>query len=41
VPNNPELVAGTSVGAVTPVPANLGSAIATRLLNWREIPTVE
>jgi type IV pilus assembly protein PilY1 len=41
VPNKPELVAGTSVGAVTPVPANLGSAIATRLLNWREIPTVE
>jgi type IV pilus assembly protein PilY1 len=41
VPTNPELVAGTSAGSVTPVPANLGSAIPTRLLNWREIPTVE
>jgi len=38
---SPELIAGTTSGAVTQVGANLSSIIATRLLNWREIPTAE
>jgi type IV pilus assembly protein PilY1 len=39
--NTVELIAGTSSGAITPVPANLAGVIATRLLNWVEVPTVE
>ena len=36
-----ELIAGTSTGAISQVPATLNGTIQTRLLNWREIPTVE
>ena len=39
--STPELIAGTQAGAISQVPARLKSAIPTRLLNWREIPTVE
>ena len=35
----PEIIAGDTSGAVTPVQANLGSGTATRILNWREVPT--
>ena len=37
----PELIAGTTTGALSQVAANLSSTLATRLLNWREIPTAE
>jgi type IV pilus assembly protein PilY1 len=40
---NPEIVAGFSSVATPPVavPANLTSTVATRILNWREIPTAD
>jgi type IV pilus assembly protein PilY1 len=39
---NPQLEVGNSNGgAPTPIPTNLSTAINTRLLNWREIPTAE
>jgi type IV pilus assembly protein PilY1 len=38
---NPEIVVGFTNGVPEKVPANLTSTLATRLLNWREIPTVE
>jgi type IV pilus assembly protein PilY1 len=37
----PELIAGTSTGSVSQVGANLTGTLATRLLNWREIPSAE
>jgi type IV pilus assembly protein PilY1 len=37
---NPELLAGDSKGTVSQVNANLLGTLATRILNWREIPTV-
>jgi type IV pilus assembly protein PilY1 len=37
----PELIAGTTTGALSQVGANLTGTLATRLLNWREIPTAE
>jgi type IV pilus assembly protein PilY1 len=37
----PELIAGTTTGALSPVGANLTSTLATRILNWREIPTAQ
>jgi type IV pilus assembly protein PilY1 len=36
-----ELIAGTTTGTVSQVNANLSATVATRLLNWREIPTAE
>jgi type IV pilus assembly protein PilY1 len=36
-----ELVAGTAAGSLLDVYAKLSGAIATRLLNWREIPTAD
>ncbi len=39
--STPELIAGVTTGALSQVNANLGNMIATRLLNWREIPTAE
>ncbi len=39
--NSTELVAGTTTGSISQVPANLNSTIQTRLLNWREVPTAE
>jgi type IV pilus assembly protein PilY1 len=36
-----ELIAGTTSGSVSQVGANLSSTLATRLLNWREVPTAE
>jgi type IV pilus assembly protein PilY1 len=40
---NPEIVAGFSNVATPPVavPANLAGTLATRILNWREIPTAD
>ena len=38
---NPEIVVGFTQGSPEKVSANLTSALATRILNWREIPTVE
>ena len=38
---NPELIVGLTQGQPEKVPANLTSPLATRLLNWREVPTVE
>jgi type IV pilus assembly protein PilY1 len=40
---NPEIVAGFSSVATPPVavPANLTGTVATRILNWREIPTAD
>jgi type IV pilus assembly protein PilY1 len=38
---NPELVVGCASGCVTPIPASLNTPIATRLLNWREVPSAE
>jgi type IV pilus assembly protein PilY1 len=38
---SPELIAGTTSGSVSQVGANLSSTVATRLLNWREVPTAE
>lgn len=40
---NPEIVAGFSNVATPPVavPANLTGTLATRILNWREIPTAD
>jgi type IV pilus assembly protein PilY1 len=38
---NPEIVVGFTSGVPEKVPANLTSSLATRILNWREIPTVE
>jgi type IV pilus assembly protein PilY1 len=38
---NPELVVGCTSGCITPIPANLNATVATRLLNWREIPSAE
>jgi type IV pilus assembly protein PilY1 len=39
---NPQLEVGNSTGGPpTPIPTNLSTAINTRLLNWREIPTAE
>jgi len=37
----PEIVVGFTQGAPERVSANLTSTLATRILNWREIPTVE
>jgi type IV pilus assembly protein PilY1 len=37
----PELIAGTTTGAINQVGANLTGTLSTRLLNWREIPTSE
>jgi type IV pilus assembly protein PilY1 len=37
----PELIAGTTTGALSQVNANLTGALATRILNWREIPTAQ
>jgi len=37
----PEIVVGFTQGAPKRVSANLSSTLATRILNWREIPTVE
>jgi type IV pilus assembly protein PilY1 len=38
---SPEIVVGFTSGVPAKVPANLTSLLATRILNWREIPTVE
>jgi len=38
---NPEIVVGFTKGAPEKVSANLTSTLATRILNWREVPTVE
>jgi type IV pilus assembly protein PilY1 len=38
---NPELIVGLTQGQPEKVPANLTSPLATRILNWREVPTVE
>jgi type IV pilus assembly protein PilY1 len=38
---SPEIVVGFTSGVPEKVPANLTSSLATRILNWREIPTVE
>jgi type IV pilus assembly protein PilY1 len=37
----PEIIVGFTVGAPEKVPASLTATLATRLLNWREVPTVE
>jgi type IV pilus assembly protein PilY1 len=37
----PEIVVGFTNGSPEKVPANLTNTLATRILNWREIPTVE
>jgi type IV pilus assembly protein PilY1 len=36
-----ELIAGTTTGAITKVPANLLGVLSTRVLNWRDVPTAE
>jgi type IV pilus assembly protein PilY1 len=43
VSNNgtPELIAGTTTGALSQINADLSSIFGTRLLNWREVPTAE
>jgi type IV pilus assembly protein PilY1 len=38
---NPEIVVGFTKGAPQKVSASLTGTLATRILNWREIPTVE
>jgi type IV pilus assembly protein PilY1 len=38
---NPEIVVGFTKGAPEKVSASLTGTLATRILNWREIPTVE
>jgi type IV pilus assembly protein PilY1 len=38
---NPELIVGFTKGDPLKVSASLTGALATRILNWREIPTVE
>jgi type IV pilus assembly protein PilY1 len=38
---NPEIVVGFTKGDPEKVNANLTSTLATKILNWREIPTVE
>jgi len=38
---NPELIVGFTQGSPEKVPAVLTSTLATRILNWREVPTVE
>jgi type IV pilus assembly protein PilY1 len=38
---NPELIAGKADGGIGQISAKLKGTIATRLLNWREIPTAE
>jgi type IV pilus assembly protein PilY1 len=38
---NPEIIVGFTKGDPQRVAANLTSTLATRLLNWREVPTVE
>jgi hypothetical protein len=35
------LLAGTASGGIPKVPANLAGIFATRILNWREIPTAD
>ena len=37
----PEIVVGTDTGTLAKVNANLLGTIATRLLNWREVPTAD
>ena len=37
----PEIIAGNNTGTLNKVPANLLQTIATRLLNWREVPTAD
>lgn len=37
----PQILAGTSAGGFAPIAANMTSTTATRLLNWREVPTAE
>ncbi len=41
VSGKPELIAGDSTGNMIQVYSNLSKTIATRLLNWREVPTAE
>jgi type IV pilus assembly protein PilY1 len=36
-----ELIAGLASGAVVKIPDNLAEIVATRLLNWRELPSAE
>jgi type IV pilus assembly protein PilY1 len=38
---NPEIIVGFAKGDPQRVNANLTSTLATRILNWREVPTVE
>jgi type IV pilus assembly protein PilY1 len=38
---NPEIIVGFTQGPPERVAANLTSSLATRILNWREIPTTE
>ena len=38
---NPEIIVGFAKGSPQKVPASLTGTLATRILNWREIPTVE
>lgn len=38
---NAELIAGLASGVVIKIPENLMTTIATRLLNWREVPSAE
>jgi type IV pilus assembly protein PilY1 len=39
--SNAELIAGLASGAVVKIPVNLATIVATRLLNWRELPSAE
>jgi type IV pilus assembly protein PilY1 len=39
--NVPEIVVGTNTGVLAKVDANLLGTLATRLLNWREVPTAD
>jgi type IV pilus assembly protein PilY1 len=38
---NPEIIVGFTKGNPEKVPASLTGTLATRILNWREVPTVE
>lgn len=38
---SPEIIAGNNTGTLNKVSANLLQTIATRLLNWREVPTAD
>jgi type IV pilus assembly protein PilY1 len=38
---SPELIVGFTAGSPQKVPASLTGTLATRILNWREVPTVE